>query len=167
MSNRSIVIFDRKLTLAESKERKLKSKSKTFRHVGRIDPDLLLVMQKLLNKNIAKEATAYEVKDHRIISALCFLNPAPVLMYRADDISQDVILNYERFAFYCEHFQTYKIKGVFADIKELNKRLEHLSIVPHDSSAKDLILIIEASIQEDLVAAKRSCADYFSSLVPS
>lgn len=167
MSNRSIIIFDRKLTLAESKERKLKSKSKTFRHVGRIDPDLLLVMQKLLNKNIAKEATAYEVKDHRTISALCLLKPAPVLMYRADDISQDVIKDYEKFVIFHDHLKNYKIRGLFADIEELNKRVERFSIVPHDSSAKDLVRVIEASIEQDCIAVKQSCDDYFAALVPS
>jgi phosphohistidine phosphatase SixA len=88
-------------------------------------------------------------------------------MYRADDISQDVIKDYEKFVIFHDHLKNYKIRGLFADIEELNKRVERFSIVPHDSSAKDLVRVIENSIEHDWIAVKQSCDDYFAALVPS
>jgi hypothetical protein len=167
MSNHSMVIFDRKLTLPEVRAMKKKSACKSFQRFGKIKPDLLLIANKLLNKTLTKEATVYELQNHDSLLFLFFANPPAIIMYRANDISPSMVRDFEKFANHYDFFLKYKVKDLFFEIERHNKTLESLSVVPHDNSLKNLVPIIEASVEEDFLAVKAACVDYFASLTPS
>ena len=166
MTNRSILIFERKLTLMEVRRFKKIASAKSFRLFGRIDPDLLSIANKLLGKNISKNATAYQLENHGDLLFLLLTSPPPVLMYRADDLSQDIVESYQKFAFGYEIFLKYRVQNLSSDIEEHNKKLEALSILPHNESLKELVSTIEASVQQDISSVKAACAQYFASLAP-
>jgi hypothetical protein len=163
MTNRCIIIFEKRLDAYQLKKMKKRIGAKILRRL-KIEPAYIKkCLEFYRGIAIPSGSTFYEALDYKDVLLLSLSDPKPLFMYREDSTTEETLNHF----WFCQWRYTnipFKINDLCGYIKGVNSILSTISIVPNATAIEQYFPIIKEAIASDISNVTYAGISYLNSI---
>ena len=163
ISNECIILFERELSASELEMMKIKSGSRIFEQQMFSPFFFLRILEECYGWEIPDDATFYHAFDYHSILFLTLCDPAPLLIYRNEEETENFLTKIIEFQDACNEL-VFSFNEPFSRIKDQYKQFNALRKKPGEAELDTLLDKMKSAIMDDFDTSVCDCIDYISSI---